>query len=99
MLHVRGENVSKTITVNVKVPKEIPSHAQQEAQTRAQEAVVLSLWEAGAVSTRQAAEELGLEYTAFLDLLTARGIPVEKGGPNFDAIEELEHKLAARHSS
>jgi predicted HTH domain antitoxin len=59
-----------------------------------EEAAVLALWEAGKLSTRRAAEELGIGYREFLDLLAARGIPVESGPLNLQAIEEAERKLA-----
>ena len=65
------------------------------SKTRVEEAAVLALWEAGELSTRRAAEELGLSYREFLDLLAARGIPVESGPLNLQAIEEAERKLAS----
>ena len=56
------------------------------AEQRAREAVILSLWEADRLSTCEAAEELGLGYGDFLDLLAARGIPVERGELGLAAI-------------
>ena len=65
------------------------------SKTRVEEAAVLALWEAGDLSTRRAAEGLSLAYREFLDLLAARGIPVESGPLNLQAIEETERKLAS----
>jgi predicted HTH domain antitoxin len=59
------------------MPDSISDSTRDTAEARAREVVVLALWEAGEVSTRQAADELGLTYRDFLDLLSARGIPVE----------------------
>jgi hypothetical protein len=85
----------KTIKVNVEVPDGISDQARQAVQTQAEEAAVLGLWKAGELSTRRAAEELGLTYYDFLDLLAARGIPVVGGGElNAEAIEAAERKLA-----
>src|SRR5438034_5522113 len=83
----------KAVKVNLEMPEGIPDPIRAAAQSRAEEAVVLELWEAGELSTRRAAEELGLNYRGFLDLLAAKGIPVESGPLNLKAIEEAEAKL------
>ena len=48
----------------------------EQALTKAREAAVLALWEAGVISASRAAEELGLSAHEFLDLLAAKGLPV-----------------------
>jgi hypothetical protein len=83
------------IRVNVEVPQEVGDEARVEAETKAREAAVLAIWQAGKLSTRRAAEELGLTYYDYLDLLAARGIPAVSGGDiNTEAIEAAERKLA-----
>ncbi|HTE19091.1 MAG TPA: hypothetical protein VK689_12010 [Armatimonadota bacterium] len=63
---------------------------------RAREAAVLFLWEGEAFSTRAAAEKLGLAYSEFLDLLAARGPPVERGPLAANAIEAAATQLAGK---
>jgi Uncharacterised protein family (UPF0175) len=76
--------------VILKVPQEISEPAKQKAH----EAAVLTLWELGELSTGEAAEELGLSHHDFLDLLAAKGMPVERGPLNLEAIDEARRKLA-----
>jgi predicted HTH domain antitoxin len=82
-----------TIKVNLEVPEGIPDQIKAAVQARVQEAAVLAFWEEDALSTRRAAEELGLTYREFLDLLAAKGIPIENGPLNLKAIEAAEHRL------
>jgi predicted HTH domain antitoxin len=69
---------ARTVRVHVEVPEEIGDEAKAAAETRAHEAAVLALWESGKLSASRAAEELGLSAHGFLDLLAARGLPVER---------------------
>jgi Uncharacterised protein family (UPF0175) len=78
--------------VILNVPQEISDPAKQKAH----EAAVLALWELGELSTGEAAEELGLSHHDFLDLLAAKGLPVERGPLNLEAIDEARQKLATR---
>jgi predicted HTH domain antitoxin len=87
----------KTVKVNVEVPEDISEQERTIAERRAREAVILSLWEADRLSTREAAEKLGLSYGDFLDLLAARGIPVERGELNLEAIRAASQRLADEH--
>jgi hypothetical protein len=86
----------KTIKVNIELPEGVSAETKANAEARGAEAIVLALWEAGAISTRVAAEELGLTYYDYLDLLAARGIPVVRGPLDLQAVEEAEQKLAER---
>lgn len=86
----------KTIKVNIELPDGISSETKASAEARGAEAVILALWEAGAISTRVAAEELGLTYYDYLDLLAARGIPVVREPLDLEAVEEAARKLAER---
>ena len=71
---------TKTVRVNLEIPEGISDQIRHTVQSRAEEAVVLGLWESGEMSTGRAAEELGLNYHDFLDLVSARGIPMVSGG-------------------
>lgn len=82
--------MAKTARVRLELPEGISDHARD----RAREAAVLALWEAAEFSTGEAAEELGLTYHDFLDLLAARGIPAESGPLNRQAIEEARRRLS-----
>jgi hypothetical protein len=85
------------VKVTLELAEEVEKEAREEAATRAHEAAVLSLWQSGKMTIREAALELGLSYHDFLDLLTARGIPIVRGGEiNVEAIEEASRKLSAK---
>ena len=84
--------MAKTVKVILEVPPKVGDHAQAVAQTRALEAAVLALWQEGKLTVREAAEELGLTYREFLDLLTAKGIPVESGPLDTKALGEARQK-------
>lgn len=85
---------TKTIRVSIEVPEGTSDQTRQAVQTQVEETAVLALWQAGELSTRRAAEELGLTYYDFLDLLAARGIPAVSGGDiNTEAIEAAQRKV------
>jgi predicted HTH domain antitoxin len=83
-----------TIKVTVEVPDEVGEHSREIAQARAQEAVVLALWQQQELTVREAADELGLSYREFLDLLTERGIPIEREPTDGLALKKARQKLA-----
>lgn len=83
---------TKAMEDRISVPEGVSGRAEDAAKQQAHQATVLSLWDAGEISTRQAAAEFGLQYHEFLDLLTAKGIPVERGTFDAQAVED-----AARH--
>jgi predicted HTH domain antitoxin len=89
---------TKTVKVKIEVPDGVSDEAREGAERHAHEAAVLTLFKEGAISTRQAAAELGLTYYDFLDLLSARGIPVERGPLNTEALEEARRRLAGKES-
>src|SRR5437879_1777215 len=76
-----------------KVIVEVPDNISEPTKKKAHQAAVLALWEAGELSTGEAAEELSLTHHDFLDLLAAQGIPVESGPLNLKAIEAARQKL------
>lgn len=88
--------ITKEIHMTLEVPEGTSEADRAAAELRAREAAVLSLWENEALSTRAAAERLGLAYGEFLDLLAARGIPVERGPLATEAIEAAARQLAGK---
>jgi hypothetical protein len=85
---------TKAVQVRVNVPDTTSDRARDTAERRGREAVVLALWEDGEFSTRQAVAELGLTYQDFLDLLTTKGIPVERGAFDGDALAAARKTFA-----
>jgi hypothetical protein len=55
----------KTIEVKIEVPDEVSEKGLKDAEAKAKEAAVISLWEQGELSTRQAATALGMTYRAY----------------------------------
>ena len=60
----------------------------ERLKARTLEALVISLWQMGEISTRVAAEALGLTYRDYLALLATKGVPVALP-PNQDYAEVL----------
>ena len=67
---------TRVVHVQIDAPEEVSAAARELAVQKGEEAAILSLWEAGEISSSRAAEELGLSAHAFLDLLTAKHLPV-----------------------
>jgi len=88
----------RIVQVNVHVPMGTSKQDKQAIEKRAREGAVLALWEAGSLSTRQAAAELGLEYYDFVDLLAERGIPYESGAYDSAAVEVARRRIAEHRS-
>jgi predicted DNA-binding protein (UPF0251 family) len=86
--------MSKVLDIKIELPDTVPEETARLAEIKAQEAVVLTLWMEEELTTRQAAAELGLSYDEFLDVLTERGIPIERGCLDLRAIEVAEEKLS-----
>lgn len=87
---------TKTVNVKVDLPPDLSEEVREDVQRRAEESVVLWLWEKAVLSTRQAAAELDLNYHEFLDLLAERGIPVARGDLDLAALDRAREKLGAR---
>lgn len=85
---------TRSVKVEVETPAEVSAAAKASAQQKAHEAAVLALWEAEAITTSRAAEELALSLHDFLDLLAAKGLPAVRGPLNLEAVEEAKRKLA-----
>jgi hypothetical protein len=85
---------TRDIEVTLRAPAGVSETAKEAATAQAHEAAVLALWTAGELSTRQAAEELGLDYHQYLDLLAEKGIPVESGPLDLAALEDARRRLS-----
>lgn len=83
------------IKVILELPADVGEHARNIAQARAEEATVLALWQQEQLTLREAADELGLSYRQFLDLLADRSIPIEQGPTDGQALEKTRGKLAS----
>src|SRR5207248_11479498 len=94
LTHCRTPFLTPAVKVTLEVPDEVSKETKTVAEHKAHESAVLAVWEAGEILTRQAAAELGLTYYDFLDLLAVRGIPVERGPLNLEAVEDARKKLA-----
>jgi predicted DNA-binding protein (UPF0251 family) len=87
----------RTVKVSIEVPAGISDQARDRAQREADEAALLALWQQQELTIREAAEELGLTYRGFLDLLAAKDIPVERGPVELEALQAARQKLAGGH--
>ena len=69
---------AQNVKVTVELPNWVAAEAAESARMAAREAAVLSLWEGEEISTRVAAEALGIGYRDFLDLLAERGVAFQR---------------------
>ena len=83
---------SRTLDIKISLPAETPLK-DEELEARAREGAILALWQAGALSIREAAASLGLEYYDFLDLLAQHNIPIIAEAPDQATVEEAWHRL------
>lgn len=92
----------KELLITISLPDDIPSDDEglRQARRAGAESAVIKLWEAGHLSTREAAGQLQLSYHDFLDLLGSRGVPVvrEMSEPAelARALEEVRSHRASR---
>jgi hypothetical protein len=84
---------NRTVKVHVEVPDGVSEQAREAARVQAEETAVLALRKTGELSTRRAAEKLGLTYHEFLGLLAARGRPVVQGPLDEEALKEVRRTL------
>ena len=87
---------TKAVKVRLEVPEQVSEAARATAEREARESAVLSLWQTGELSTREAVAELGITYYDFHDLLADRGIPVADGSFDDDALEQARRGFAER---
>lgn len=101
VLHRKVMMAVKELRISITLPNDLAAEdtALQDARRAALEGAVLTLWQAGRLSTRRAARRLGLTYRAYLDLLADREIPVLNDEPDEDRVAELTARVAAeRHA-
>src|SRR4051794_28091752 len=92
----RRKRMARAVKVTLVLPEGVSDVNRETAERKAREAAIVSLWEAGEISTREAAAALGLAYREFLDWLGEQGIPVESGVFDAAAVERAARELAAR---
>ena len=81
--------------MTVKLALDLPGRLSTAAETTAREAALIALWQAGEISTGQAAESLGVSYRKFLEMLTERKIPiVQADEPNYGAMDKYHQQRA-----
>lgn len=83
-----GSQTRTTLKISLKLAAMSPDE-MQHAERDAREGAVIGLWQAGRLSTREAAEQLGLGYHDFLDLLTQKNVPVVDGNFRVDELNAL----------
>ncbi len=94
----------KELQISIPLPEDIPfdDEGLRQAQRAGSESAVIKLWEAGHLSTREAAERLQLSYYDFLEFLGGRGIPlmreISEPAELLEAFQELRRERAARSS-
>ena len=81
------------LEIAIELPEDLPEDQRREAMQAAQEAAILTLFRNGAISTRVAAQALGLTYHAFLDRLASVALPVARGPLDLKGLEAIRQKL------
>jgi hypothetical protein len=84
---------TKTVPEAPEIAAEPANVTLSEEEQQARETAILARWEAAELTIREAAEQLGLNYGEFLDLLATRGIPVERGPLDLDTIQAAVRQL------
>ena len=83
------------LEITIELPEDVPEEQQREAMKAAQEAAILMLFQNGAISTRVAAQALGLTYRAFLDRLVAVALPVARGPLDLKRLEAIRQQFTS----
>jgi predicted HTH domain antitoxin len=85
------------LKIEIELPRDLLAAlniAESDLGRRAQEWVILELFQEGEISAGKAAEILGTTKARFLDLLAQRGLPYLDASPR-----ELERELAAAEAA
>lgn len=85
------------LKIEIELPRDLLAAlniAETDLGRRAQEWVVLELFQEGEISSGKAAEILGTTKARFLDLLAQRGLPYLDAGPR-----DLERELAVAEAA
>ncbi len=85
------------LKIEIELPRDLLAAlniAETDLSRRAQEWVILELFQEGEISSGKAAEILGTTKARFLDLLAQRGLPYLDAGPR-----DLERVLAVAEAA
>jgi hypothetical protein len=88
--------VSQIIDIRIEVREDVSPAVIEKAERSGREAAVLALQQAGEITIREAAMELGLDYTGYLDLLAARGLPVSNAKDDPEVLALIRTELSKR---
>jgi len=81
------------LEITIELPEDLTEEQRREAMQTAQEAAILTLFRNGVISTRVAAQALGLAYHAFLDRLASVALPIARGPLDLKRVEAVRQKL------
>jgi hypothetical protein len=86
----------RTVVIRLDVPDTTSEEALQVAERVAKEAAVLALQQRGELTMGEAADELGLTYGGYLELLAEKGLPATCDGTDREVMEALRQQLRER---
>lgn len=84
------------LDIAIDIPEDLPEDQRRSAMKAAKEAAILTLFRDGAISTRAAAQALGLSYHELLDRLASATLPVARGAVDLKALEAIRQCLSPR---
>jgi len=84
--------MTRVLEIHIPVPEAVSEEGAKIAQARAKEAAVLALQQAGDLTIREAAAELGLSYEEYLQLLDQKGLPVSSFEQDPAVLDELRQR-------
>jgi hypothetical protein len=87
------------LEVTIDLPENLQEDQRQAAVKAAQEAAILTLFGNGAISSRVAAQALGISYHAFLDRLAELGLPAARGPLGTRALASVQQHVPQRPPS
>jgi predicted HTH domain antitoxin len=90
--------MTQMLEMRIAVPVDDPEEAIRLAQSQAKEAAVLLLQQEGRLTIREAAAELDLTYTQYLDLLAERSLPASHDVTEVTLLDRLRHELGVSDS-
>lgn len=85
----------KKLRISIDLPTDIPAKDEglRVAERTAKEWGAIKLWEAGHLSTREAAKTLDLTYYDYIELLDRYGVPVAREMSDDSVIEKALGQL------
>jgi hypothetical protein len=97
-LHARSERSTmlRTLEISLDVPDSTSEESLRVAERVAKEAALLALQQCGELTMGEAADELGLPYGGYLDLLAEKGLPATCDGTEPQVMEALRQQLRQR---